>query len=69
MRYFKRVYSQMHRNIVANSFFLTRDNLRQFEETDFTFICIDDGVSKRAIVERLEEAGTHSLMSVWDSML
>lgn len=55
--YFKRIYSKMHRNIVAKSIYLDKDNLGEIEDTDFAFICIDKGTSKRSILNRLEKKG------------
>lgn len=47
----------MHRGIVAHPENLTIDNIDELKEADFVFIAIDDGPSRKVIVEHLEEFG------------
>ncbi|MDQ0839179.1 ThiF family adenylyltransferase [Sphingomonas faeni] len=56
--HFASVYSRMHRGIVPHKVKLEGVHLRLLDHVDFAFICIDDGVSKRPVIERLERNGT-----------
>jgi hypothetical protein len=47
----------MHRNIVANAFFIDPENTRTTGDFDFAFISMDGGDAKRALVEHLEARG------------
>lgn len=51
--YFRGIYSRMHRRITAHACHLTESNLSLLEGIDFAFLCFDDGLSKRAVVEAL----------------
>jgi hypothetical protein len=53
--YFQRRYSKMHKGIVAHDNFIDDNNLDQLEGMDFVFLCIDNGSTKRSIIEKLEE--------------
>lgn len=55
--YFKGIYSRMHRNIVAHPTFLRADNLHLLEGVTIAFLCMDAGVVKKAVVEKLEAVG------------
>lgn len=55
--YLKRIYSKMHRGIVAHEAFLDGDNIEQLRGFDFVFLCLDRGSTKRVIVTKLEEFG------------
>jgi len=56
--YFKRVYSRMHRGIVANPVRLNAENVHLLDGTTFAFVAMDDGPDKQAVVEKLEAIGT-----------
>ena len=53
--YFSRIYSSMHRGIVANPVSLGSENLHLLDGITFAFLCMDGGVSKRIIVKGLME--------------
>lgn len=55
--YLKRIYSKMHRGIVAHEAFLDGDNIETLRGFDFVFLCLDRGSTKRVIVTKLEEFG------------
>jgi len=55
--YFKRTYSRMHRDIVANAAYVDASNVDSIRNADFVFLCIDSGEAKRLIIETLEAAG------------
>jgi hypothetical protein len=57
VEYFKRIYSRMHRRIVAHKTFLKADNLHLLDGTTFAFLSMDAGEDKRAVVARLEAIG------------
>ena len=56
--YFRDRYSRMHRNIVANEFYVDDSNIDKLQGLDFVFLFLDKGKPKRLIVEKLEELGT-----------
>lgn len=47
-------YANMHRNIVTRPVMLDPSNLHLLDGVTFAFICIDNGVAKKAIVAKLE---------------
>lgn len=53
----KRIYSRMHRNIVAHDVALGVDNIHLLDGVTFAFLSLDAGHAKRLIVEKLEEIG------------
>ena len=53
--YLKELYSKMHRNIVAHDEYIAASNVSQLQVLDFVFLCLDDGETKKLIVEKLEE--------------
>jgi hypothetical protein len=55
--YFKRLYEHMHRHIVTHPIQLNADTVGELMHISFAFICIDDGPSKRIIIDQLEAIG------------
>ena len=55
--YLKRIYSRMHRNIVAHDVVLSADNIHLLDGVTFAFLSLDAGEAKRLIVEKLEAIG------------
>lgn len=55
--YFKSIYDHMHRGIVAHPIEIDAANLNELDGMSFVFLCMDGGLAKRAIVERLEIRG------------
>lgn len=55
--YFHKIYSRMHSNIVAHSKYIIATNLDELKELDFVFICIDNGESKKTIIDYLSIKG------------
>lgn len=55
--YLKRIYSRMHRNIVAHGIALGADNVHLLAGVTFAFLSLDGGEAKRLIVEKLEAIG------------
>lgn len=55
--YLKRIYSRMHRNIVAHDVALGADNIHLLDGVTFAFLSLDAGDTKRLIVEKLEAIG------------
>lgn len=55
--YFKRIYSRMHRNIVAHPTFVRTDNLHLLDGVTFAFLCMDAGEDKKAVVGKIEAIG------------
>jgi|CXWL01.1.fsa_nt_gi hypothetical protein len=56
--YFKDLYSNMRRGIVAHDYHIDDSNTEKLREMDFVFICIDASEAKKIIVESLERFGT-----------
>ena len=54
--YFKNLYSRMHRGIFAHAVSIGSENVAELREMDFVFVCIDQGSSKKVIVDTLEES-------------
>jgi hypothetical protein len=48
---------RMRKNIIAHNCFIDETTVEQLREMTFVFACIDKGVGKQLIVERLEEWG------------
>lgn len=55
--YLAAIYSRMRKKIIAHNCFIDETTVDQLKAMTFVFLCIDRGVSKRLIVERLEEWG------------
>jgi hypothetical protein len=55
--WFKNIYSKMHSGIVDHPVYVDAGNVEELRGRDFVFICVDDGESKRMIVEKLEAFG------------
>jgi hypothetical protein len=53
VRHFAEIYAKMHNGIVPHPVYLDETNLHLLDDMDFVFICIDRGVAKRLVVERL----------------
>jgi hypothetical protein len=53
--YFKRVYSAMHRNIIAHTVHITPSTAHLLDGVTFAFVCIDGGEGKEAVIRALEE--------------
>jgi hypothetical protein len=47
----------MRRGIVSHPCHVDASNIDELRDTDFVFICIDDGPAKAFIIEKLEEFG------------
>ncbi len=55
--YFQRLYGHMHRRVVAHPVQLCPATIDELVGITFAFVCIDDGPSKRTIIDRLEAIG------------
>ena len=55
VRYFRRIYSAMHRNIVAHPEHITPATAALLDGVTFAFVCIDGGEGKEAVIRALEE--------------
>ena len=53
--YFKNLYGKMHRGIVDHPVYLDAGNVEELRGSNFVFVCLDKGVPKKLIVEKLEE--------------
>ena len=56
--YFKDIYSKIHRNIVVHDYYVDASNVEELQGMDFVFLCLDSGLGRKPIVEKLEELGT-----------
>ncbi|MBK1718122.1 ThiF family adenylyltransferase [Thiocystis violacea] len=52
--YLERIYSRIHRNVVAHDADLGADNLHLLDGVTFAFLSLDAGDAKRLIVDKLE---------------
>ncbi len=55
VHYLHTIYSQMHKFITPHEYSITTATLDKLLEMNFVFICIDDGESKRSIIQKLME--------------
>ncbi len=53
--YWRDVYSNMHRHVIAHPYFVDESNVGELRHMDFVFLCIDAGGPKRTVVEALED--------------
>lgn len=53
--YWKEVYSRMHQGVEANSFRINKETVECLCKADFVFLCMDGGIDKKHIIEKLEE--------------
>ena len=55
--YFKKLYSKMHRGVIAHDYHIDASNIGQLRGMEFVFLCLDAGEAKRLIIESLETIG------------
>jgi len=55
--YFKAIYSKMHRGIVDHEAFASETNIEVVREMDFVFLAIDNGPTRKMLVQKLEDFG------------
>lgn len=53
--YFAAIYRRMHRGVIPHSEDIDRSNVELLRSMDFVFICIDDGLPKRMLIDSLHE--------------
>lgn len=54
VEYFAAVYGRMHRNVIPHPYAVSQQNVDEFADMEFVFLCMDGGPDKRAVVEALE---------------
>jgi hypothetical protein len=54
VEYYCKIYSKMHKHVIAHDFLLNETNLGLLNHLDFVFVCIDQSESKKLIFEKLE---------------
>lgn len=52
--YFKSIYENMHRRIVANGYYVTPDNMEELQDFDIVFLCMDANEIKVPLIAALE---------------
>lgn len=57
VEYFKRVYSRMHKGIVAHPEYMTAENVSKLDDMNFVFISMEASAAKKAVVQRLLDRG------------
>jgi len=57
VEHFKGIYSRMHRGIVAHPVAITEANAHLLDGVTFAFISIDDGPSRRVVMNKLDAIG------------
>ncbi|HPO87560.1 MAG TPA: ThiF family adenylyltransferase [Candidatus Hydrogenedentes bacterium] len=57
VEHFREKYSQMRKQIVSHNGYITSENVEQLRDMNFVFLCLDNGASRRLLVEKLEEFG------------
>jgi hypothetical protein len=56
--YFKAIYSKMHRGIIDHEAYAAEANTAIFQEMDFVFLCVDSGLTRKWLVQKLEQFGS-----------
>jgi len=56
-RYFKKVYDEMHKNIIAHALFLKKQNQYLLRGLDFVFVCVDSGTARQVVISALLKYG------------
>ena len=57
VEYYSEIYSKMHKGIVPHNTFIQEDNVMQLQELDFVFLCVDQGNTKKIVVQYLMAQG------------
>jgi len=57
VNYFRDIYLQMRKNVIAHDGFLSPANIGLLDDLDFAFLCLEGGDAKKPIIERLEQRG------------
>ncbi len=55
VNYFAAIYSKMHRGIIAHATHIDADNIDLLRGMKFVFLCFDDGMAKRYVIDKLHE--------------
>ncbi len=55
--YFKTIYSHLHKHVVAHETRIDAANIDELASLDYCFVCVDNGSSRRLIVEYLKSRG------------
>ena len=55
--WFKSIYSKMHSGIMDHAAYIDEKNVEELRGMEFVFLCIDNGESKKLIVQKLEAFG------------
>ena len=55
--YYHRTYSNQRRGIVPHAHYIDDDNVELLRDMSFVFLCMEGGMTKRAVVRRLQDLG------------
>lgn len=53
--HFRNLYDRMHLGIVAHAVYVDAGNVEELRGMEFVFLCVDKGIAKKVIVDKLEE--------------
>ena len=53
--YYSEKYSEMRTGIVPHPVFVTASNVQVLSQYDFVFVCVDNGLARKVILESLEQ--------------
>lgn len=53
--YYTQIYSRLHKGITPHAEFVTEENLDRLKDMSYVFICIDNDISRRTIVNGLQK--------------
>lgn len=56
--YYRGIYDNIHKNIIAHNYKIDESRLNELVGMNFVFICIDDAISKKVIVDSLISSNT-----------
>lgn len=54
--YFFRLFKKMRRGIVSHPYFVDQSNIGELRDFDYVFLCLDNGLAKKVIVDHLLDA-------------
>lgn len=55
--YYRRIYSEMHKGILAHNYYLKKENLSELDEMSYVFVCVDKNAARKMITDYLAEKG------------
>lgn len=55
--YYNGIYSNMHKSIIAHSYYVKKENIHELEKMSYVFVCVDKNSVRKMITDFLVSAG------------